>query len=255
MLPAAALLDDDAPPPATAGERLRQAVDRALAGCGGSIERAIATLSAELEQDAGLCRVAFQHEWSLVVGNLIRKAVATRGMAHRLQPHKPAVPEEPPLGIEAPKRPESQARPVESTTGNPPAPSPATGGPANQRDAGTVAPKRNGCEAQPPTGAASRHSTSRSPAHRGAAGLVAVARVAARTILDTHSTDLGRPLGDCSRADLHILAGRSRRRGEFYARLADRMPIDGPVREHVTADDVEALWVRIVMANEVDDGN
>ncbi|MGE0723249.1 MAG: hypothetical protein AB7O45_02680, partial [Alphaproteobacteria bacterium] len=74
-------------------------------------------------------------------------------------------------------------------------------------------------------------------------------RVAAATILDTHHTELGRPLGDCSKADLVDLAGRSRRRGAFYAALAEKLPEDGLVRAHARPEDVEAMWGAIFMAN------
>ncbi len=214
-------LVDDTTPARSSRERLAEAVDRAIAGCGGSIDRAIATLSAEVERDGALARVAFAASWDLVVGNLVRHAVSMRGAARRFEPHAPKIVDDfaPP------------ARPV------------AVG-------AGGSVHFGSGAGVQPSPGAAAGRpaAAARGPRMRSAAALVAVARVAA-SILDSHRTELGRPLGDCSRADLVDLAGRSRRRGAFYAALAERLPDDGTVRDHCPAAEVDALWSRVGMAN------
>lgn len=78
------------------------------------------------------------------------------------------------------------------------------------------------------------------------AASAAVASAVARSILDMHRTELGKPVGDCSRDELVALERRSRRYAWFYAALAQEIPVgaNGAAREYHTPARADALWRR-----------
>lgn len=80
-----------------------------------------------------------------------------------------------------------------------------------------------------------------SPERRGTAGLGSLAAVA-RSVALERQTELGKPVGDCTAAELRALSRRSRRDAFFYDALARQLPDRGVARDYVTADEADALW-------------
>jgi hypothetical protein len=70
-----------------------------------------------------------------------------------------------------------------------------------------------------------------------------VARIVANSILDTHRTENGKLLGDCTKDDLEGLARKSHARGRFYDTLASALPpTDEPLRKYITAEAASIAW-------------
>jgi hypothetical protein len=74
---------------------------------------------------------------------------------------------------------------------------------------------------------------------------MALVQERARSILDTHRTETGKMVGDCTKAELESLAKRSHGMGRFYDALALPLPpTDEPARKYLSAEDADAAWRR-----------
>lgn len=70
-----------------------------------------------------------------------------------------------------------------------------------------------------------------------------VVQARASSILDTHRTEIGKQVGDCTKAELEGLAKKSHGMGRFYAALAQSLPpTDEPARKYLTAEVADAAW-------------
>lgn len=74
------------------------------------------------------------------------------------------------------------------------------------------------------------------------AGLAGAAPAVIQSILDTHRTELGKPVGDCTKAELEGLSRRHRGYARFYDGLAAPMPPQGVVREFHRPEEADVLW-------------
>lgn len=63
-------------------------------------------------------------------------------------------------------------------------------------------------------------------------------------ILDTHMTELGRPVGDLNKTELSALAERTAGRSRFYSALAQSIPPTGVVRDYWTNDEAARVWAQ-----------
>lgn len=72
---------------------------------------------------------------------------------------------------------------------------------------------------------------------------MAVVQARASSILDTHRTETGKQVGDCTKAELEGLSNKSHGMGRFYAALALPLPpTDEPARKYLTAEAADAAW-------------
>jgi len=70
-----------------------------------------------------------------------------------------------------------------------------------------------------------------------------VVQARANSILDTHRTETGKQLGDCTKAELESLSKKSHGMGRFYAALAQPLPpTDEPARKYLSAEAADAAW-------------
>lgn len=91
-----------------------------------------------------------------------------------------------------------------------------------------------------------------SPPPAGASTSIGAATAAiSRSVLDTIQTDLGKPVGDCTRSELAAAAKRSRRFAWFFDAIAAPMPPVGVARDFWKPDDAAAEWARSAQANTV----
>lgn len=83
---------------------------------------------------------------------------------------------------------------------------------------------------------------------RHTGGLAGAAQVAKALVLE-RATDLGKPLGDCTAAELRALERRSLRDAWFYKAIVAQLPEKGVVRDYLTETDAAALWASSDRAN------
>ena len=77
---------------------------------------------------------------------------------------------------------------------------------------------------------------------------LAVMQQANQSILDHHVTELGIPLGDCTKDNLETLADRNLQRSHFYQGLSIPLPPGGKVRDHYLASEVQTTYDKMLRA-------
>lgn len=252
----------------TASERLAEAIDLALDHAEGNFERALSALSAAVSSDAALCWEAFAPYRAHRLGELLRDgAKAKRAKESKTAPGASGA-----------------GRAAEAATSGCTAPARSNSLPAGEGLVSRVnhidlAPLSRQTHATMPEGqnilgnqevdapgvVAAAHApqgAADGEGHRGdcihvdlappsatTAGHAAITRVAMKTILDSHMTELDKPVGDCTLAELTALGRRNRKRAWFYDGLAQRMPETGIARRYWTQEDAQDLWQRAELAN------
>lgn len=218
-----------------ADERLAEVVELALDA--GSFECAMTALSAAVSADAGLCWEAFAPWRTQRLGDLLRAAFAAR-RAKEL----PAGEGQGTGGDQAHSAPSSRQTHATMPEGC-----------ASRVTQAALAPVSSHTHA--PQGAADGEGQSAVAAHNAGAppsatiaGLAARTRVAVASALEMR-TDLDKPYGNCTKAELEAMARRDRRKGWFADALAKPMPAVGVARVYYSPDQADDLWRKAGLAN------